>query len=247
MRILLGIFLLLMIAVSAEAQQVEAGKAKLQYKYQASFAPLVHTRGFGFDYRRGTHVTGTRKLIYELGFVGMKSPKEIKVQNQYFDNSRGYVYGKLNSIGVLRPGVGFQNTLYSKENKGAVEVNLNYLAGASLAFAKPVYLVILTPTFIPFEYDRTIERYDPNVHFVDNIYGKAPFSKGLDEIRIHPGGFVKAGLSVEYAGDDESIRAIETGFVFDLYPSRVPIMANEHNRPFFLTLYLSLHYGRKWF
>ncbi len=247
MRILFGIFLLSLFTVSASAQQVEAGKAKLQYKYQASFAPTLHTRGFGFDYRRGTHVTGTRKLIYEVGFAGMKSPKEIKVQNQFFDNSRGYVYGKLNSLGILRPGIGFQNVLYAKENKGAVEVSINYMAGPSLALAKPVYLVILTPTFVPFEYDRTIERYDPDAHFVDNIYGKAPFSRGLDELRIHPGGFAKLGLSVEHAGDDESIRAIETGVVFDLYPSRVPVMANDHNKPFFITLYLSLHYGRKWF
>lgn len=229
------------------AQQVEAGKAKLLYRSQSSIAPLLHSRGFGLDYRRGKHLTGTRQLIYEAGFVSMKHPKEVKVQNQYFDNSRGYVYGKLNSVGVLRPGVGFQNVLYSKENKGAVEIRFSYMAGPSLAFAKPVYLVVLIPTFVPFDYDHTIERYDPDKHFIENIYGKAPFSRGLNEMKIYPGGFAKMGISVEHSNEDDLIRAIETGFIFDLYPKFVPIMATEQNKPFFLTLYLSLHYGRKWF
>jgi hypothetical protein len=247
MRNFLTFLLLSLLSLPVIAQQVEAGQAKLQYKHQASFAPLLHTRGFGFDYRRGKHLTGTRQFLYEIGVVGMRSPKETKVQNQYFDNSRGYIYGKLNSITVVRPGVGLQNILYSKENKGAVEIRLNYFAGASFAFAKPVYLVILTPTFIPFEYDRTEERYDPNRHFIDNIYGKAPFSRGISEMSVIPGGFAKLALSVEHANDDELIRAIETGVTLDLYPKAVPIMANDQNKPFFLTLYLSLHYGRKWF
>lgn len=247
MRVFITLAVLFLIPFSGFAQQVEAGQAKLQYKYQSSIAPLLHSRGFGVEYRRGWHVTGTRQFIAEGGLWAMRHPKETKVQNQYFNNSRGYVYGKLNNVGVLRPGVGFQNTLFSKENKGAVEIRFSYLAGASFALAKPVYLVILTPTFVPFEYERTVERYDPDKHFIDNIYGKAPFSRGVNETKIYPGGFGKLALSVEHSGEDDVIRSIETGMVLDLYPKAVPIMATEKNSPFFLTLYLSLHYGRKWF
>jgi hypothetical protein len=247
MRNFITFLLLSLLSLPVVAQQVEAGQAKIQYKHQASFAPLIHTRGFGFEYRRGKHLTGTRQFMYEAGFVGMKSQKETKVQNQVFDNSRGYVYGKLNSVAVLRPAVGIQNVLYSKENKGAVELRLSYFAGPSLALAKPVYLYILKTTAVQFEFDRVTERYDPDKHTTSNIYGKAPFTRGMNEISIYPGAFAKVALSVEHSGDDELIRAIETGITLDVYPKTVPIMANDQNKPYFLTLYLSLHYGRKWF
>jgi hypothetical protein len=178
----------------------------------------------------------------------MRHPKETKVQNPYYDNSKGYVYGKLNSVFVVRGGFGYRKVMYSKENKGAVEIAWQAFAGPSLAFAKPVYLEIIPESaYSHDDWFLSEERYDPDRHYIDNIYGKAPFSRGFSEMKINPGGYAKFAINVEHSPEDEQIRALEAGVVFDLYAKPVSIMATENNKPFFLTLYLSLQFGRKWF
>lgn len=240
-------FLFLLSVSFAFSQQTEAGQAKIQYKNESSFSPLIHSNGWGFNYRRGQHLTGYKKRMLELEVVKMKHPKEVKTQNRFYENSKGFVYGKLNSVFTIRPSVGLQNLLYTKENQGAVEIRYKFFAGPSFSFAKPVFLEILHPTYDP-NIDRvSTERYNPDAHTLDNIYGKAPFAKGIGQTKIHPGLFGKFAVSVEHSPDDEKIRAIETGITIDYYGKAVPIMATEHNSPFFLNLYISLVYGRKWF
>jgi hypothetical protein len=79
------------------------------------------------------------------------------------------------------------------------------------------------------------------------IYGKAPFFKGMDQTKIHPGGYAKVALSFEYADRYNSIKAIETGVVLDVYPQVLPMMAYNKNQQIFASLYLKILWGRKWF
>ena len=156
------------------------------YRNESSFGIFGHTAGgIGIGYRRGQHVSGTRKRMLEVEAQNFKHPKEVKSVNSYFENSKGFNYGKLNSFFIIRPGVGFQNILYQKSDKKSVEIRYSYFLGASLAFAKPVYLEIVRD---PQDGVVSTERYDPEVHSIDVIYGKAPFFKGVDKTKIYPAG-----------------------------------------------------------
>lgn len=227
----------------------EDAETEILLKQEASGGLIIHSNGWGLNFRRGTHVTAKRKRIWEFEVVSMKHPKEFKSVNPYFENSKGYVYGKQNSFLLVRPGFGYQNVLFHKEDRkgGGVEVRYHYYGGLSLGFAKPVYLEILTPTLVPFEFTLSTEKYNPNEHYIDNIYGKAPFAKGLDEIKVHPGIYVKSGFSFDYASRQDNIRSLETGIVLDAFYKKVPIMALTENKQFFLSFYVSLHFGAKWY
>jgi len=238
--------LLTALCTNVHAQQTEAGEAKIQYKNQNSVSPLIHSNGLGINYRRGKHLTGFSQKYSEFELVNMKHPKEIKTQNSFSENSKGYVYGKQNSVLVFRTGFGIQKAIFTKENVGAVEFRYIAFIGPSVAFAKPIYLEI-RPANPSIEYNITTEKFDPDKHDSFNIDGKAPYGKGLGETKIYPGAYGKFAISVEHAPEDDMIRAIETGITFDFYGRSVPIMALQNNKPFFLNLYISLVYGRKWF
>ncbi|HET6225147.1 MAG TPA: hypothetical protein VFF27_02645 [Bacteroidia bacterium] len=217
------------------------------YRNEASFGAFIHSAaGIGIAYRRGKHITAKRKHMYEIETQNFKHPKEIKSINPYFEDAKGFVYGKLNSLLIIRPGLGIQNILYQKSDKKSVEIRYSYFIGAALAFAKPVYLEVR-------DLDGTadgpisVERYDPQKHSIDEIFGKAPFFKGIEKTTIYPGGYAKFALSFEYADRYNGLKAIETGATLDVYPRVIPIMAFNKNQQVFVSLYLKMIWGKKWF
>ena len=79
--------------------------AQLLYRNEQEFGALVHSAGWGFNYRRCKHVTGYRKRIIEAEIVGMRHPKEIKIQVPDI-GTKGYFYGKQFVVTVARGGFG---------------------------------------------------------------------------------------------------------------------------------------------
>ena len=224
------------------------------YRYEMSGGILAHSSGFGINFRKGKHLTGYKKRMLEIELVSMKHPKEHKSFNPS-NEAKGYIFGKQNSFSILRGGIGIQKVITSKASKGGVEVRYLYYGGVSLGFLKPVYLEILREdNSNPPGIKIVTEKYDPQKHTTGNIYGKAPYTKGLFETRMLPGIYGKFGLSFEYGALDDKIRAIETGVTIDLYYKKAPIMAKidnnvddyNPNKQFFFSFYINILYGNKW-
>jgi hypothetical protein len=246
-KFLVIILLLVCSTVFAQQNPNEYDEEKpVLLKNDASFGILIHSNGLGIEGKRSFMKTYNKKWFIESQLVGMKHPKEIKTINTRFENPKSFIYGKLNTMTILRLGTGLQHVLYGKADRTGVEVRFNYTGGLSLGFAKPVYLIIDHTKDGPTDYRE--ERYDPEnpFHSVDRIVGRAPFTRGLDQTKPYPGIFLKTGLNFEYAPYHEDIKALEVGVVFDAYGKEVPIMALEKNKQFFLSFYLTLIYGQKW-
>lgn len=217
------------------------------YRNEMTGGILAHTNGFGLNYRRTKHANGYRRGILEFEMVNMKHTKEVKTVNPYFENSKGFFYGKMNTFHVFRPGIGVQNVLFRRAERKSIEIRYTYILGGSVGFAKPVYLEILKSTSNPYEYDLSTERYDPVKHDLTDIYGRAPFFKGVDEVKIIPGGYARFGLSFEFGELKTSINAIETGVTVDVFAKSVPIMAEAKNNQVFVNLYISYIFGKRWY
>lgn len=253
------VFLLLsFFSIDLAAQELEDDLSRLQrgedlnvmYRNESTFGIYVHSNGgIGLAYRRGKHVTGKRKRMFEFEAQNFKHPKEVKSINSYYENSKGFIYGKLNSVLIFRPGAGYQNVLYQKSDKKSVEIRFSYFIGATLSFAKPVYLEIIRETPVNGSSAQTVstERYNPDIHDPHNIFGKASFFKGIDKTVIYPAAYGKLALSFEYADRYNSIKAIETGVIADVYPRAMPIMAFNKKQQVYFSLYLKLLWGKKWF
>lgn len=205
----------------------------------------LHSRGIGINYRYGKNLTGYSFLMGDFHLLTMRHPKEIKSINPFSDNNSGFIYGKLNTMTILRTGIGKQKTMNAKGDKGGVELSYGYFGGASWAFLKPVYLNI-------FEFSddlgvtEVVEQYNPNTHYPDNISGRASMLKGLNEINIRPGLYANFLLNIEFHKEPSILRIIEAGVSADIYPQPIEIMAFSEKSNFFFTFFVRYMVGKKW-
>ena len=227
-------------------QAIENGQdPNVLYRNEMSFGIFAHSRGFGVNFMRAKHVTGTRKRLLEVQMLNMKHPKEIKISNNV-DNSKKFIYGKLNSILLFRAGLGYQTTIFKRSDRKSVEIRTSYYVGGNLTFAKPNYVLVYRENSAGNKYQESV-KYDPKVYTIDSISGRGPLVDGLSEIKIYPGAYAKINLSFEYAPFSNKVKAIETGVIFDYYPKALPIMANNPTENYIITLYIGFVFGKKWF
>jgi hypothetical protein len=250
-RLILLFFALGVPVLSRAQESVYDEEGRTLYSREIYGGPIVHGDGWGGQFWYATYSTARIRNLYGFELVGMKHPKEIKSYNPYYQDSRGYYYGKSNSLLILRPGFGRKYRLTEKIRRSGVEVNYLWSVGPSLALLKPVYLQIgyrIDSREIP-PYDNIIEeRYDPERHFANNIFGRASWFRGLGELSVQPGVFGRMAMNFEYAGDNTGVRALEVGTTVDVYADKVPILADVSgvkNKNIFFELYLALQFGGK--
>lgn len=243
-------FLLLFVGVNTALSQDEelAGydsiSERVLLKKELTGGITVHVLGLGVNFRKGINKTFFNSRIFEVEIVSMKHPKQIRVVNPYYYNARSYVYGKLNHVYIIRAGYGFKKLLNRKPYWGGIELRALYMGGISLAIAKPVYLYFWDETYTFIKE----EKYNPDnyYHSSEYIYGRAPFTDGLGELKLYPGIFAKAGLNFEFGTLNSKIRALEVGGVAEYFPKAIPIMAFNPAQNFLFTFYLNFSMGKRY-
>jgi hypothetical protein len=214
------------------------------YRHEATFKIFAHSRGYGVGYRRGKHISAKTKSLLEFEGLTLKHPKEIKVKGSE-ENAKRFVYGKLNSVALLRVGTGLQNIIYKRADRKSVEIRTSYILGVSLAFAKPYYVLVYRGSGT--RRDVVSVRYDSERFTQDSVVGHGPFVDGLGEMMVYPGVHGKFNISFEYAPYSHWVRAIETGVAGDYYPKALPIMAKNPAENLIVTLYVGFVFGKKKF
>jgi len=246
LKIYIAFFLVFLFGVNyCFAQQASLDGPKLLYKKMQTKSLIIHSRGWGFNYRLGKHITGKIDGVYEFEFATIRHPKEVKVQNTIQGNNKSFVLGKLNFFSTLRLGYGLQKVIYAKEVPGALEIRWHNYFGASIGLAKPIYLEIRQLSNDPFPSAPRSERYDPEIHRPAAILGRSSFFKGISQTAFHPGVYYKSGLSFDFAQEDDRIRNIEVGAVTDFFIRTVEIMAYNPKTVLIVSLYISFNWGNK--
>ncbi len=248
-----SLILLFLISVASFAQDTSRtanDDVTILYRNEAEGGIILHSNGLGLTFKRGWHQTGYKKKMLDIDFVSLRDPKQYKLANPYYPDSKPYFFGKLNFAYILRTGFGKQNIIFGKGERSGVEVRFNYYGGLSLGITKPVFLDILIDNPVD-SMTKVVEtrRYDPNdpvQQIQENIYGPGPYFQGLDQLSIYPGAYGKLALSFEYSGWQQKVTAIETGVTLDAYAKGLPIMANDKKNNFFFNFYVSLIWGSKW-
>ncbi len=215
------------------------------YKNDLSFLASAHTSGWGVQVRKGYNLDLFNKLYWSVGFSTIKHSKEVKI-SPFEGDAKGYVFGKKNTLSVLRGTFGYQKMLFEREEYKGVEVGFNLSGGFSLGLVKPVYLELQEPFVNGSSQGISIQAYDENKHSQIQIRGRAPFVYGINQIEFYPGLHLKAAVNIQYSAVDKSIRAVETGIVLDGFYKKVPIMAFSNNQQLFLNLFVSWQFGKKY-
>ncbi|MBN31694.1 MAG: hypothetical protein CL845_06845 [Crocinitomicaceae bacterium] len=222
------------------------GKVNIPLTDEYQVGALFHTQGIGITLRRGYYLNAFVIRNVGLDLTYFKHPKEIQTTNPVYENGRPYVFGKLNTLQILRLWFGKQNLHAEKLRRDAVRFSTFWKGGVALGVLKPIYLEIGYPD-IPYDYTAT-ERYDPDAHFSDNIYGRADWSNGLDELTLVPGLHATYGLDFEYGDERFMPKSLTTGVSIDAFLVEPEVFAAkfEQNNRLFVTLFATFEVGRNW-
>lgn len=238
--LILAFFLAISKLVFAQGDVDEGNKIFLRNESSCSF--LLNSNGWGINYQYGKMIDAFNKKTYNIDIVGIRHPKEIKTSNPYFPNLKRFVFGKKNNFYCLRFGLGKQKKLYSKLDKGGVEIRYFYSAGPTIGILKPIYYEILY--FSSGSYQIKTEKFNTSIHSIFDIYERASFFKGFNEISVIPGIYSKIGASFEFSKKDENVNAIEIGATLEVFPKDIKIMATKNNGFYFASLFVSYRFGK---
>jgi hypothetical protein len=215
---------------------------KVFFRNERSFAILLNTDGWGLSYREGKRIDYLNKKLLEFEICSLRDPKEVKLSNPYYQTPGTFVFGKINSVILLRGSIGRQHEIFTKADLGGVSIRYFYTGGPVIAFLKPIYYKIIDQ-ISPYEILIKEEKFDLKKHDPSMIYSKSAFTKGFNEIKLVPGVFAKAGFNFEYSKQDKVIHAIELGAQVNLFLSKIPIMATTINKAIFFSLFASYRFG----
>jgi hypothetical protein len=249
------LFFVVLNAVRALGQNELYDEPVVVYNRQHYGGVQLSTNGYGAFFNYGINKGAFKARIFNFELSAVKHEKEAKSFSND-PNARSYFYGKKNSLFALRAGFGQKKSVSEKLRKNGVQVGRSWVLGPLLGFTKPVYLEVLysdeqeIPTFF-----LEVERFDPDKHYPENIYGRASGLRGLGEMRVNPGIYARYAWHFEYSNYKDGLKGIEVGAGLDMYPARVEIMSEKileefgegaRNHQFFLSLYINVFLGRKY-
>jgi len=250
------IFILFLMQQIAVAQNGEGttNRVGIIYNTEKAIKVRFQTNGFALSWNKGKIQTyyKTRFVNYEIGYL--KSNREL---SQRFDlrnpfttqAARSFVFGKQNSLYVLRAGIGSKRYFSDKAKRRGIAVGVQYDGGISLGLQIPYYLELLRYKdngSIPyFSTEKYSEENKDVFTDINRIFGGATFFKGFDEVKPVPGLYLRTDLLFEWDAFEEYFAGMKAGVQLDVYPQGVPIMINTPKQLLFLNLYITLELGKR--
>ena len=219
---------------------------KILYNRTKTYGIISHNLGLGVQYRTGKRLSIFKTRMLEFDFVFYRSFKQIKLIKPYA-NARRFVFGKQNEAFFMRGGIAWKKLLNRKPYWGGVELRFTYATGISLGIAKPYYIYVIYESegIEPYEIRPEVYDSDPDKRNWLDEFGRAPFSKGLNEITLHPGIYFKLGLNFEFGTQSTKIKTLEVGTTIDALPMGMTVMASNEKQIFFPQFYISYSWGKR--
>ncbi len=225
------------------------------YKEERSIDLRLHENGAAIAYNKGKIKAYDRTNYYQLEFGFMRDPRE-RAQSRVssLGGSGTFTLGKINNVFNLRAGVGVKRYLSEKEKRKGVAVGYTYEIGPSLVLLKPYYIDVIEVEVIDNQMRPVIEtiRFDGTNQDqflnLSSVSGRSSFFRGFDELSVRAGIQGKVGAHIAMGAFDKSVKAFETGFMFDLFPTKIPIFIESDevkNLRYFVRVYFNIQLGSR--
>ena len=221
------------------------------YKRERSYSLALQNHGFfaGMNFGRIRSYYKTNWTHWDIGM--MRHPKETKVSNDGAGSGLAlgsFIYGKQNSLFLARFGKGQLIYFSEKARSKGVAVGISMEAGASLAMLKPYYIVVLD------EHDGTLatkeikfsEETEHEFLDINHIQGASSFWKGMLESRFVPGAFGRIAVKIDPGAFEKMVKSLDIGIQLDAFTKRLPILATDSNKQFFLNFYAQIQFGKRY-
>lgn len=224
----------------------QAEEGVLIYSKQSIFGLQFRTNGYGLFYELGRLKTNRKTNIYRIDITEIKHSKEEKTQsggNGFVFFGNPFIYGKINNFYQVTLGFGQQYILGQKGNKNGVAVSAVYNGGLAIGLLRPYYIEVEDQN----GQNKTIKYEDDKDLFLNKqvIIGGGGLGKGWGEMKFKPGAFLKAAIRFDYGRFNETVSGIEVGISGEFYGDKIPILAEQKDKQFFLQGYISILFGRR--
>ena len=228
------------------AQFPAAGTQTPFYSHEFGGGVSLATNGLGVQGFYGISNHPKHTWVFGLEIGNIKHAKQSKTFNNNYEDSRGYFFGKINSLLYLNLSFGGKHVWFEHKRFQGVEISGIWNVGLDLGYLKPVYLKIREPYIGGQGYEAPVDqRYDPTIHYKENIYGKSSFFKGFGEGELRAGFQAKAGILFNLSKFDERIAGIELGAKADLFIQPIEMMYNYPKQALYSALYAKFVLGAK--
>ena len=192
-----------------------------------------------------------RMVQVEFGEHRDPRQRKKKFQDMAGDQTKPFVYGKVNNFYNLKLGYGIRKMIAGKPEPGTVSVHLIGNGGFALGLEKPYYLEAYEPQdggVGPLVQQSIKYSEENNDYFLNDYYiiGGSGFTKGLNEIKFVPGIYARTGLHFDFAANKKTVLALETGISAELYSRKVQLMAREEGKQYFISVFAAIQFGKRW-
>ncbi len=246
---LLQVALFLLVSNSLLSQGEIDDQENIFWRNERSVGGVLYSDGWGFMFRDLRQGKPSNRTFIEAGLGFIKHPKEIKITTYPYLSSGAFVYGKLNSTLTVKGGLGYEYEIFQKRDLGGVSISWHGNGGLALTFAKPIYYEVIVKISNDTYGLEEIKFNSDSIHQALDIFDKASFFRGFNEIKLYPGLYAGTGFIFEFSRNEKITHSIEFGTSFSAYLSKIPIMYSEKNQPdninkqFFPSLYVSYRIG----
>ena len=127
---------------------------------------------------------------------------------------------------------------------------MSYSFGPSLGLLKPYYLTLNLEGTSAGTGRPTDVRYSEKTQadFLNNskILGASPFTLGLGQLSVLPGGTASIAYHMDWGAFDEMVKALEIGLTMDVFAKKAPIFVDsERNQQVFFNFFVNLQFGKR--
>lgn len=254
-RLLLCCLAITLFALNSRAQGslVPSTNVGIIYNEETTFNLRVSTnRSLAMGVEFGRLRTYNKTKTWTLSLGELKHPKEQRQNSapRASNAFRPFVYGKRNSLFVLRAGWGAKRYFSEKAKHKGVAVGISYSIGPSLGLLKPYYLALAYGSDLNTSFRIIHQKYsEGNADiFLDNarILGASPFTRGLGECSFLLGGNASLAYHMDWGAFDEMVKAMDIGIMVDLFSKSAPIfVSNTQNKQLFINFFVNLQFGKR--
>ena len=214
------------------------------YKTHWYLGPKLATNGFGAEFNYGRRGTDKFRHGFHLSLNHVKTNKESRKTNPFYEDSKSYIFGKINQLYTGHLSYGGSWVLFEKKRWAGVEIRFNQQIGLSCGLIKPVYLKIKEPFLQDLNVKPRDERYAPTIHPEEYIYGRSSELIGFRESSVVFGAYLKSGVQFDFNANNNIITAVEIGFQLDAFKKRIPLFYTGVNPNIFPSLYAAIQFGK---
>ena len=240
-----------------QPKQIEYDWKGIVYRRETAFDFTLHTNGFLLGFNKGSILAYDKTKFYHFSIGYLKDPRERRQnKNLAFNNNASgtFAFGKINSLYLLRAGIGRKNYLSEKAKRKGIAIGYSYEMGPTVGLLKPNYLELIYTTEVDGVFTSEVreEKYSAENASTflnyDKIFGGSSFTKGWDELSFTPGIHAKGALLFSLGAYDKYVKMVEVGVMADVFVKKITILAETEaisNKPYFINLYLTLQLGSR--